>query len=180
MPGRLIAVVGLPGVGKDTVIDALCRARPTVYRVKRVITRPSTAGGEDFLGIDLAEFKQRRRAGAFLLSWGTHDLHYGIPRSVLGVLDRGQDALANLSRRVLQEAQQSVPALDMVWLTAAPEVLARRLAGRGRETTADMAKRLARGGAGPPEGFTLTQVRNDRPLEDAVAEIEALYFPERV
>ncbi|MCV3270759.1 nucleoside/nucleotide kinase family protein [Roseobacter sinensis] len=88
---------------------ALCRARPDLHRVRRVITRPGVAGGEAFCGIDLAEFEGQRPAGGFLLAWRAHDLHYGIPRSGLGVRKGRQDALANLSRGVLQKTQAAAP-----------------------------------------------------------------------
>ncbi len=180
MSGRLIAMVGPSGVGKDTVMDALCQARGDLHRVKRVITRPSAAGGEDFFGVDLPEFQGRKERGDFVLSWGAHDLHYGVPREVLDVLDSGQDALVNLSRAVLQQAARTFDRFQVIWLTAAPEVLARRLAARGRESADDIAKRLAREGAHLPEGVSITLIRNDRPLDETLAEIEALYFPERV
>lgn len=61
-----------------------------------------------------------------------------------------------------------------------PRVLAGRLAARARETVAGITKRLAREAAELPESLQVTYVPSDRPLEDTVAEIEALYFPERL
>ncbi|MEO1313717.1 MAG: hypothetical protein AAFV27_07560, partial [Pseudomonadota bacterium] len=63
MTGQLIAVVGPSGAGKDTVLDAICAARPTFRRVRRVITRPSSAGGEAFDGVTRAEFARRAAMG---------------------------------------------------------------------------------------------------------------------
>lgn len=177
MPGRLIAVVGPSGVGKDSVMDALCAARPALHRVKRVITRGVDAGGEDYQAVRLTEFEQMKKAGAFALSWGAHDLHYGVPMAVSEVLAQDQDAIVNLSRGVLVQAQDVFGTLHVISLVADPNVLAVRLAARGRETAQDIAKRLARAGAPLPVGLKITEIRNDRPLSDTVAEIEAFYFP---
>lgn len=177
MAGRLIAVVGPSGVGKDSVMDGLCAAHPGLHRVERTITRPAEAGGEDFQAVSSGQFDQMQHAGAFILSWGAHGLYYGIPATVGDVLASGRDAIVNLSRGVLVEANREFEHLNVISLVADPRVLADRLASRGRETAADIEKRLAREGATLPEGLNITQVRNDRPLDDTLAEIEALYFP---
>ncbi|HMB13658.1 MAG TPA: phosphonate metabolism protein/1,5-bisphosphokinase (PRPP-forming) PhnN, partial [Roseovarius sp.] len=44
--GRLIAVVGPSGVGKDTLMRAMVAERPNLRRVRRVITRRADDGGE--------------------------------------------------------------------------------------------------------------------------------------
>ena len=43
--GQIFAVVGPSGAGKDTLMAAAARARPDLHIVRRVITRPATAGG---------------------------------------------------------------------------------------------------------------------------------------
>ena len=68
MSGRVFAVVGPSGAGKDTLIEAARRARPDLAIVRRVITRPEAAGGEDFEGVDEAVFLARRAAGEVIIT----------------------------------------------------------------------------------------------------------------
>lgn len=179
-PGRLIAVVGPSGVGKDSVMEALCAERPDLVRVRRVITRAPEAGGEDFEAVGAALFAARAAGGDFALHWQAHGLSYGIPREVHQVLARGQDALANLSRAMLGQAARVFPGLHVLHVTARPEVLAARLAARGREGRAEIARRLARPAPAFPEGLTVTEIDNSGRLDRAVAAAMAALYPERV
>jgi ribose 1,5-bisphosphokinase len=180
MPGRLIAVVGPSGVGKDSVMAGLAAARPGLVRVRRVITRDPNAGGEDFEAVTPALFAARAAGGDFALHWQAHGLCYGIPRGVHDVLARGQDALANLSRGVLGPAARVFPGLHVLHITARPEVLAARLAARGREGRAEIAGRLARAAPDFPQGIAVTGIDNSGRLEAAVAAALAALYPERV
>lgn len=151
--GHLYAVVGPSGAGKDTLMQLAARQRPDLYVVRRVITRPETAGGEDFEGVTQAAFDARRARGEFALVWEAHGLSYGIPASIAAVLAAGNDAMMNGSRAGLTEAQAAFPTLVVLHVTARPEVLAERLLARGRETAADVAKRLARAAMPLPGGL---------------------------
>jgi ribose 1,5-bisphosphokinase len=151
--GRLFAVVGPSGAGKDTLMREVARMRPDLHVVRRVITRPEEAGGEDFEGVSAQEFAARLACGDLVLHWQAHGLSYGIPKDVLAVLATGQDAMLNGSRAVLDKAQAAFPSLVVLHVTARPEVLAERLAARGRESAADMARRLQRATLPLPEGL---------------------------
>ena len=177
MTGRLIAVVGPSGVGKDSVMAGMARAEPRLSLVRRVITRPADAGGEDFDGVERATFDRMRDAGAFALWWAAHDLHYGIPASVDVALAADQDCVANLSRGVLTQAQARFAHLHVISLVARPEVLAERLGARGRESRAQIAERLARAGSGLPAGITAHEVDNSGALEDTLATALARLYP---
>ncbi|APX10303.1 phosphonate metabolism protein/1,5-bisphosphokinase (PRPP-forming) PhnN [Tateyamaria omphalii] len=179
MTGRLIAVVGPSGVGKDTVMEAMAQAEPRVGLVRRVITRPTTAGGEVFDGVTVPVFQGMERQGAFALSWAAHGLHYGIPEDVDVALGAGRDMLANLSRGVLIKARARFPGLRVIALTADPETLAHRLGARGRETDADIAKRLSRAGTGLPAGIEATVIDNSGALEATVRAALAALYPVR-
>jgi ribose 1,5-bisphosphokinase len=178
--GRLIGVVGPSGVGKDSVIRALARAEPGLHPVRRVITRAGGAGGEDCERVSRAEFARRRAGGEFVLHWRAHGLAYGIPAGVRRRLARGQTCLVNLSRAVLPEAERRFAGFVTLHLTAPPEVLAQRLAARGREDAGEIAARLARSGFALPKGpGRVVEVANDGPLEETVARCRAALQDER-
>lgn len=169
-PGRFIAVVGASGVGKDSLIAGLAAARPALHVVRRVITRAPGLGGETYTSLPEDEFRARESAGGFCLAWQAHGLCYGIPHDTQQVVAQGRDALANLSRAVLREAAEVFGTLLVLNVTAAPDTLARRLSGRGRESEADIRARLARADLPLPEGLNVAQIRNDGPIADAVAQ----------
>lgn len=167
--GRFIAVVGPSGVGKDSVMDALCRAIPDMVRCRRVITRAPEAGGEDYEPVDEDTFHMRAKRGDFALWWQAHDLFYGVPNDVHTHLKRGCDVVANLSRSKLTEAQAIFPHFQVLSLTASPAVLEDRLAGRGRETAREREKRLARASLPLPDGLAVIEIDNSGALDRSVA-----------
>ena len=179
--GLLVAVVGPSGAGKDSVMAGLCAARPGIALVRRVITRPSDAGGEDFDGVSSETFEARRAAGDFALHWQAHGLSYGIPRAQTDRMAEGRILLVNLSRQVLAQAHaQFGPAFRVLAITAPREVLARRLTARGRETPEDIARRLDRSMALPeglPGDLPVTEIDNggalDRAVQDALTALDA-------
>ena len=178
--GRLIAVVGPSGAGKDTVLAALAQARPDIYRVQRVITRPSDPEGEPFESVCEAEFAARLKEGAFALHWQAHGLRYGIPSSLHARLAEGRDAMVNLSRSVLPVAAVAFGGLHVFNITASDDIRAMRLARRGRETPDDIAARIAR--VAPPlsASLSVTHIDNSGSLEQSVAACLAALDPEQV
>ena len=178
--GRLIAVVGPSGVGKDSVIDALCAARPDLHRVRRVITRPADAGGEDFDALSPDAFDVMAAKGLFCLAWEAHGLCYGIRTDTLMRLAQGEDCIVNLWRGVLAEADSLVPDLVVLALTASPGILRHRLAGRARETEEEIAARLAREAACIPAALRVASISNDGPLRQTAARALSALYPARV
>lgn len=167
--GRLIAVVGPSGVGKDSVMQALGRAAPDVQPVRRAITRAPGQSGEDYDALSLAEFQARAENGGFCLHWQAHGLYYGIPAAVLDDVQRGAQRMANLSRGALPHAARLFPGLIVLNITAAPATLAHRLQARGRETSADIENRLARAQTELDPSLPIHHIENDGPLAATVA-----------
>ncbi len=167
MPGHIFAIVGPSGAGKDTLMRAVAARVPSVVLVRRVITRPNAAGGENFESVSEAEFARRRAAGDFALSWQAHGLSYAIPARIRTDLASGHAVLFNGSRAMLMDSIRVFPGLTIVHITAAREILAARLAARGRETAAEIALRLDRAGLALPAGLTAVELDNSGPLDVA-------------
>jgi phosphonate metabolism protein PhnN/1,5-bisphosphokinase (PRPP-forming) len=159
----LVLVVGPSGAGKDSLLNAArdaFRDDPRIHFVRRVITRPEDPYGENHEPVTEAEFATRD----FALSWSAHGLRYGIPSAAL---EAAPAVVANVSRGVIAEAARRFR-VRVIEVTAPPEVLAARLAARGREAAGDVARRLARTAA-IPSGVAIETVWNDATL-DAGAE----------
>lgn len=177
MQGRMIAVVGPSGVGKDSLMTALAAQRPDLTVVRRVITRDPERGGEDFEPVSEQTFQKLAGAGAFCLQWQAHGLNYGIPETARLSVRSGRDGLVNLSRGVLQEAEAVFGALTVLNVTASPEVLAQRLAGRGRETATEIAARLKQADKPLDQGVASHVILNDGTLEEAVSQALRVLYP---
>lgn len=178
--GRLIAVVGPSGVGKDSLMRGIHEANPDMHLVRRVITRDENAGGEAFDAVGPVEFRELAQNGAFAIHWKAHGLEYGIPITVKYQLNRGTDCLANFSRKALAEASEKFPRLLVLNVTARADTLAHRLATRARETETEIAQRLEEAQKSLPEHLRVINLSNDGPLDETVARAVALLQPENV
>lgn len=177
--GRLIAVVGPSGVGKDSIMAAVVAADPTFKLVRRVITRAPGLGGEEYDAISVEAFKDAAKRGEFAVHWGAHGLFYGIPRTVLDDIKAGTACFANLSRSALSDAAAMFKSMTVLHLTASPEILASRLAARGRESDEEIAKRLAQADKPLPDGLDIITINNDGALVDTVQAVLAALQPVR-
>jgi phosphonate metabolism protein PhnN/1,5-bisphosphokinase (PRPP-forming) len=168
----LVGVVGASGAGKDTLMEgarAVLAGEARIRFARRVITRDAEAGGEDHLAVTEAEFARLAAEGGFALSWQAHELSYGIPAAIEAEVAAGCVVVANLSRRVLQEAARRFPLL-VLEITAPVELRAARLAARARESMEDVARRLLRD-APLPAGLRVQRVVNDGARERGIAEV---------
>ena len=169
----IFTIVGPSGAGKDTLIAGARRLRPDLRFVRRVITKPPGTGGEDFESVTPEEFARRKAAGDFALDWRAYGVDYGIPRAQ--VQGTPGDVVFNGGRTALPQALLAFPGLRVILVTAPPELLAARLAARGREPAPEIAQRLTRAGHGLPPGLEPVTVMNDStPQEGARRLLAAL------
>ena len=145
--GTLFAVVGPSGAGKDSVIGFARQAFSDDRRVlfvRRTISRPADGESEDHEPATAQAFLRQADAGAFCVTWQAHGLHYGLPRAALAHVERGGVAIANGSRKAMEAVFERFPRVQLIEIVATSDVIAKRLAVRGRETEADIAARLKR------------------------------------
>lgn len=175
--GCMVVVVGPSGAGKDTLMAAAAErfaGDPRLHVVRRVITRPSDAGGEDFEGVDVTEFERRRASGDFAVHWQAHGLHYAIPRNACERVEAGQIVVANGSRSALKHFQKAFSHVVVLNIVASKAVLAERLFARGRESLDDIEQRLQRGDLGVKGDFEVVTIDNSGSLDRSVADMTAL------
>ncbi|MEM8924658.1 MAG: phosphonate metabolism protein/1,5-bisphosphokinase (PRPP-forming) PhnN [Actinomycetota bacterium] len=146
MSGLLVYLIGPSGAGKDSVLMA---AEPALTEAgvrvaQRTITRPAGAD-EDNLERSIDDFERSEADGAFALSWQAHGNRYGIGAEIDDWLEAGKTVIVNGSRAHLPVAATRYgPRLRPVLVTATVDVLAERLAGRGRESSEQQRARVAR------------------------------------
>lgn len=175
--GLFVAVVGPSGAGKDTLLDAARRhfaGRRELHFVRRIITRPAEAGGEDHDGVSQARFAELGESNSFAVSWQAHGLSYAIPRAECRLLETCGMVVGNGSRGALTAFAEAFPRLVVLNVTARPEILAGRLESRGRESHAEIAARLARERPIDPTFHTVTVDNSGSLAEGCAAMIAAL------
>jgi thymidine phosphorylase len=166
--GIFFLVVGPSGAGKDSLIDgARALLEPTGRYVfaRRVVTRPAGSPGEDHEAATDEAFDTREAKGDFLITWGAHGLRYGLPAELKRLVEAGRNVIANGSRATIAALAARLPRFVVVEVTAPPEVLAARIAGRGRESGEAIEKRLSRTVEPRPEGIRAATICNDQSVE---------------
>lgn len=173
MPAASLAlVVGPSGAGKDTLLAAARQALasdPRFVFPRRVVTRDAMAELEDHDTLDRVGFEREKQRGAFALDWEAHGLCYGVPAAIEAEMQAGRVVVVNTSRKVIELALRKYPRCAVLLVTATPEVRARRLAGRGRETADEVAARLQREGAPIPARVEAISVDNSGSLDAGIA-----------
>ena len=141
-PGALVLVVGPSGAGKDTLLgaaQAMLGGNDRVVFPRRVVTRAEAAPGEDHIAMRPEHFTAAVTRGAFALTWVAHGLFYGVPASVRDDLAADRLVVVNVSRTAIMAAERLAERSVVFNITAATDVLARRIAGRGREPIDEIA-----------------------------------------
>jgi ribose 1,5-bisphosphokinase len=172
----MVLVVGPSGAGKDTLMAALqsrLKGRIDVLFARRAITRQADPEAEDHDSLSRAEFDRLVAAGEAALSWEAHGLGYLIPATYDAIIRTGGTIIANGSRRVLAQAEARYENAVVLLITAPIEILAERLAARGRETREDIENRLKRADLEPDSVANLIRIDNTGTVEEAVQEMMA-------
>lgn len=145
-PGRLILVVGPSGAGKDTLLGlakAACADDPDIVFPRRAITREATVS-EDNEQLSTGAFREAVERGAFAVNWEAHGHCYALRSAIDDDIRAGRTVIANVSRTVIGTMRRAYTEVVVIAITAPPEILAKRLASRGRSSDGRIEQRLGR------------------------------------
>jgi ribose 1,5-bisphosphokinase len=145
-PGRLILVVGPSGAGKDTLLGlakAACADDRGIVFPRRVITREASVS-EDNEEVSAGTFAEALARDEYAMHWQAHGHCYALSRTIDDDIRAGRTVIANVSRTVISAMRRAYANVTVVSITAPPQVLAERLAMRGRGSDGKIEDRLAR------------------------------------
>jgi ribose 1,5-bisphosphokinase len=144
--GRLVLVVGPSGAGKDTLLalaKAACADDPNIVFPRRVITRQASVS-EDNDEVSRDAFLQALARNEYAVHWEAHGHCYALSRKIDDELRAGRTVIANVSRTVVAAMRRTYADVVVISITAPSQVLAERLAMRGRSSDGKIEHRLSR------------------------------------
>lgn len=173
-PGRMILVVGPSGAGKDTLLAGVrehLTGVPDVHFARRAITRSAQPEAEDHDTLSNDEYRDLADTGEVALCWEAHGLGYVIPANCDDAIRRGETVIANGSRRALSSAAAKYRNLTILLITAPVDILAERLALRGRESREQIKRRLCDANLELRETDNVVRIENTGTIEEGVSAI---------
>jgi guanylate kinase len=140
-------ITGPSGVGKGTLIRALCGRIPELELSTSATTRaprPGEADGVDYHFLDAEEFARRVDAGEFLEHATYSGNRYGTLRSeVEERMARGAPVLLEIEVQGARQVRESMPEAVQIFIAPPdPADLRRRLEGRGTDSAETIEGRL--------------------------------------
>ena len=174
-----IFISGPSGVGKSTIIREILERNGDIVLSVSYTTRPPRPGevdGRDYRFVGKEEFL-RLRDGGELLEWAeVHGNYYGTSRTWIETqLQQDRDVLLEIDWQGARQVRRMFPhAVSIFILPPSLEALEARLRGRGTDSEATIARRLAaaREEMRHVEEFDYVII-NDR-LERAIDELTAV------
>lgn len=146
--GQVWMVLSAPsGAGKTTLVRKLLKKHPHYGFSTSVTTRAPRAGernGDDYHFVSVTEFKRLRNSGK-LLEWAKiHGHYYGTPSAPLKSKKKSEVVFFDVNRQGARAIKKVCPEAVLVFiLPPGRRALTSRLSGRGTESKAELAKRLA-------------------------------------
>jgi guanylate kinase len=143
----LIVLSGLSGVGKDTVLAGLRKAKlPVIISVSATTRarRTDEKDGFDYYFVSEAKFQEMINSNE-LLEWATvYGNRYGIPREpVKQALQKGKDVIVKIDVQGAATIKKILPGAVFIFLVSSTlEELEQRLKKRRTETPAELELRL--------------------------------------
>ena len=180
--GKLVVLTGPSGVGKGTLVKALMARHPQLSLSVSVTTRSPRLGeidGKDYHFVTPEEFHALIDQDR-LLEWAAYAGNsYGTLRQdVVAQVEQGKIVILEIEVIGAQAIKQTFPQVQRLFiLPPSAQELELRLRGRGSESEAAIAQRLARAieEVALSKEFDNQIVYDD--FERAIQKIEAIIFP---
>lgn len=177
--GQLFVVSAPSGVGKTTLIRALCESWPELRFSVSCTTRPARAGeipGRDYRFLSREEFLAGIDAGGFLEWAQVHGEYYGTDgRPVEDWLAAGDDVLLDIDVQGARQVRCTFPRANTIFiLPPSLETLRERLQHRGTETPEQLSRRLAAAHKEIQEAPWYEYIIVNDTLPEAVADLNAV------
>lgn len=179
--GRLIVFTGPSGVGKGTLLRALCQRYPNLYVSVSATTRaprPGEIHGKDYFFLKRDEFQSLIAQGEFL-EWAEFAGNlYGTLKSPLArEIDAGHWVILEIELEGARQVREAFPdALQLFVLPPSLRELEHRIRQRGQDNDEAIQQRLQRAEVeiqAAPE-FDIQIVNDD--LEEALQQLETAIF----
>ena len=184
--GLLLVMSSPSGAGKTTLSRRLLAADPSIAMSVSVTTRPPRPGevnGKDYHFIAPDEFARMRDRGDLLEYAEVFGNSYGTPkRPVLEALQAGRDVLFDIDWQGTQQLAQAMED-DLVTIFILPpsaEELRERLIRRAQDSSATVAKRMAKAADEISHWPEYDYVIVNESVAAAGAEIDAILTAERI
>jgi guanylate kinase len=147
--GLLFVLVGPPGVGKNTLMNAVLERFSDLKQLPTATTRPPRASeqqGREHLFVNHTEFEQMIQADALIESQEVHGEWYGMPKATVEqAIDNEQDLIADIDVKGATYLRVIYPdnAVLIFIQPASTQDLRIQMQTRG-ETDAEIEKRMRR------------------------------------
>lgn len=182
---KLFVITGPSGVGKSTIVKEALRQTGAAFSVSATTRRPRAGetDGREYRFVDRPTFRRMIDAGE-LLEWAeVFGELYGTPAGpVREALAAGRNVVLDIDVQGGSQVRRREPAaVGVLIVPPSDEELARRLRGRGSETEAAAARRLAKAqndirAARASGAYDYTVVNDD--LQRAVEEVVGIICQE--
>ncbi len=185
MIGQLFIVSAPSGAGKTTLTRLLLERDAGIRLSISSTTRPPRPGeqdGREYHFLNVPEFLRLRDTGEFLESAEVHGNYYGTSgRWIVEQRQAGHDVLLEIDWQGAQQVRSIFPdAIGIFILPPSVEELRRRLVGRGQDSEAVIARRVAAAEAEMRHVGEFGHVIINADLQAALADLQAVVRAARV
>jgi guanylate kinase len=184
--GFLLVLSSPSGAGKTTITRRLLERDPTLSLSVSVTTRaprPGEVDGTDYRFIDQAAFDRMVAQGELLEHATVFGNSYGTPRApIVAAIEAGDDILTDIDWQGTQQLSASLRE-DIVTIFVLPpsaSALEARLHGRGQDSAAVVAERMAKSSEEMSHWPEYDYVIVNADLDQSVAEAQSIVTAERL